>query len=152
MNARNTIPGLAKLLELPTGMSAKRKLPTWASNPFQNDEFGENENLSAVIFADCFNRYFEPENLRAAANVLSAAHHQIDVAKPIDGKKPLCCGRTFLASGLVEEAKFEAQRMIDSLLPYIEKDIPIIGLEPSCLLTLRDEILGLLPGLSLIHI
>lgn len=146
MNARDTIPGLAKLLEVPTGMTAKRKLPVWNSKPFENNEFEAEGEPSAVLFADCFNRYFEPENLRAAGKVLNAAGHKIEVAKPIDGKGPLCCGRTYLSTGLVEKAKIEARRMIANLLPYIEKDISIIGLEPSCLLTLRDEISALLPG------
>ena len=146
MNARNTIPGLAKLLEVPTGMTAKRKLPTWASKPFQNHEFNSEDEPSAVLFADCFNRYFEPDNLRAAGKVLNTAGHRIKVAEPTDGKGPLCCGRTYLSAGLVDKAKVEAKRMVESLLPYIEKDIPVIGLEPSCLLTLRDEIPALLSG------
>lgn len=146
MNARNAIPGLAKLLEKPTGMTAKRKLPHWHSKPFKDHEFKANETPSAVLFADCFNRYFEPENLRAAGKVLNAAGHSIEVVEPLDGKGPLCCGRTFLSTGLVEQARTEARRLLKSLLPYVEKDIPIIGLEPSCLLTLRDEIPALLPG------
>ena len=144
MNARNTIPGVAKILEKPTGMTSKRKLPVWHSKPFQNHEFTSEGDPSAVLFADCFNRYFEPENLRAAGNVLNAAGHEVEVAKPIDGKGPLCCGRTYLSTGLVEKAKTEARRMIESLMPYVEREIPIIGLEPSCLLTLRDEIPALL--------
>lgn len=146
MNARNNVPGLAKLLEKPTGMTARRKLPHWHSKPFEDHEFETSDTPKAVLFADCFNRYFEPENLRAAGNVLSAAGHSIEVAKPADGKGSLCCGRTFLSTGLVERARTEAKRMLESLLPYVEKDIAIVGLEPSCLLTLRDEIPALIPG------
>src|SRR6185503_12225940 len=58
----------------------------------------------------------------------------------------LCCGRTFLASGLVDEARVEARRMLAALLPYAERGVPVIGLEPSCLLGLRDEFLSMLPG------
>ena len=101
---------------------------------------------NAVLFTDCFNRYFEPENLRATVNVLNAAKVPFDVAKPPTGERPLCCGRTFLSAGLVDEAKVEAQRLITALLPYAKQGVPIIGLEPSCLLTLRDEIPALLPG------
>jgi Fe-S oxidoreductase len=61
-------------------------------------------------------------------------------------QRPLCCGRTFLAAGLVEEARREAQRFIAAVKPAVERGIPILGLEPSCLLTLRDEFLSLLPG------
>jgi Fe-S oxidoreductase len=59
---------------------------------------------------------------------------------------PLCCGRTFLSAGLVDEARREARRMLDALGPYLEAGTPIVGLEPSCLLTLRDEFLAILPG------
>jgi Fe-S oxidoreductase len=60
--------------------------------------------------------------------------------------RPLCCGRTFLAAGLVDEAKVEARRTIGALKAAVAAGTPIIGLEPSCLLTLRDEYPALLPG------
>ena len=61
------------------------------------------------------------------------------VAAPRATDRPLCCGRTFLAAGLVDEAKAEARRTLDALAPASSAASPIIGLEPSCLLTLRDE-------------
>lgn len=146
MNARNNVPGLAKILERPTGFTAKRAVPNWHSRPFNDNEYTANGNPSVVIFADSFNRYFEPDNLRSAANILQAAGLSVEVAKPLDLGRPLCSGRTFLSVGLVEEAKVEARRLIESLIPYAKRGIPIIGLEPSCLLTLRDEIPALLPG------
>src|SRR5690606_5998892 len=60
--------------------------------------------------------------------------------------RPLCCGRTFLAAGLVDEAKAESRRMLDTLKPYIEAGVPVLGLEPSCLFTLRDEFRSMHPG------
>ncbi|HYZ33021.1 MAG TPA: heterodisulfide reductase-related iron-sulfur binding cluster, partial [Crenalkalicoccus sp.] len=57
--------------------------------------------------------------------------------------RPLCCGRTWLAAGLVEQARAEARRTLAALSA---SDAPVIGLEPSCLMTLRDEFLSLLPG------
>src|SRR5204862_7220999 len=60
--------------------------------------------------------------------------------------RPLCCGRTFLAAGLVDEARAEARRMLDALALTIIAGVPIVGLEPACLLTLRDEFPSLLPG------
>lgn len=146
MNLRDRIPGLAKITEKMTGFTARRRLPVWSAIPFKDDEAGQPPAPQAVLFADSFNRYFEPENLRAAVRVLQAAGVSLDVAKPADGGRPLCCGRTFLSVGLVEEARAEAQRLVDALLPYAEQGLPIIGLEPSCLLTLRDEIPALLPG------
>jgi FAD/FMN-containing dehydrogenase/Fe-S oxidoreductase len=146
LNLRNTVPGAAKLMELATGFTAKRDLPVWSNKPFQDHEVAPSDTPQAVLLADSFNRYFEPENLRAAVKVLEAANVSLHVAAAPKGERPLCCGRTFLSAGLVEEARVEARRLIDALLPYAEKGIPIIGLEPSCLLTLRDEIPSLLPG------
>jgi FAD/FMN-containing dehydrogenase/Fe-S oxidoreductase len=145
-NLRNTVPGLARLTQKLTGFTATRKLPNWSAHPFTNAEVTPQDNPQAVVFADCFNRFFEPENLRATVNVLGAANVPFHVASAPKGERPLCCGRTFLSVGLVEEAKIEARRLVDALLPYAEKGVPIVGLEPSCLLTLRDEIPALLPG------
>ena len=97
-----------------------------------------------ALFADTFTTWFEPENARAALRVLEAAGCRVRPAAPPPGeRRPLCCGRTFLAAGLVEEARREIARTLDALAPFIERGIPIIGLEPSCLLTFRDEALAL---------
>ncbi len=94
-----------------------------------------------VLFADTFNRYFEPENLRAALDVLRAGGYRVEVATPADGStRPLCCGRTFLAVGRVDKAREEAERTLAALAPYASRGVPIIGLEPSCLFSFRDEI------------
>jgi Fe-S oxidoreductase len=57
----------------------------------------------------------------------------------------LCCGRTFLSAGLVDQARREARRMVDTLSLQVAKGVPIVGLEPSCLFSLRDEFGVLLP-------
>lgn len=145
MNLRNTVPGLAKLLERTTGFTAKRDLPEWSSRPYQDSE-AIAATPDVVLFADTFNRYFEPENLRAAQRVLTAGGVSVATAATADGGKPLCCGRTYLSAGLVDQARNEANRLITALLPFAEKGVPIVGLEPSCLLTLRDEMKGLVPG------
>jgi Fe-S oxidoreductase len=100
-----------------------------------------------VLFADTFNSYFEPENVRSARSVLSEAGYQVRFARPADTRgRPLCCGRTFLSAGLVSEARREAERVVAALTPFVVRGMPVIGLEPSCLLTLRDELLAMLPG------
>jgi len=100
-----------------------------------------------VLFADTFNRYFERENLDAALAVLTAGGYRVHVAKPVDGStRPLCCGRTFLSVGLVDEARREAERTLAALARFVERDVPVIGLEPSCLLGFRDEIPALVKG------
>jgi Fe-S oxidoreductase len=60
-------------------------------------------------------------------------------AKQAADGKHLCCGRTYLASGMVDEAKAKAGELLAALQPFVAKGIAIVGLEPSCLLTLRDE-------------
>jgi len=97
------------------------------------------------LLVDTFNRYFEPENAHAAERVLKRAGYRVVSPDPARGR-PLCCGRTFLSAGLVEEARREAQRMLKVLAPYVAAGTPIVGLEPSCLLTLRDEFPAILPG------
>ncbi|WP_223428496.1 FAD-binding and (Fe-S)-binding domain-containing protein [Tateyamaria pelophila] len=126
-NLRNSVPGLAKLTERSTGFTATRALPTWHARPFKDTEASRQDSPKAVVFADCFNRYFEPENMRATLTVLSAADVPVHLAQAAKGQRPLCCGRTFLSAGLMDEAKAEAQRLVDALLPYAKQGLPIIG-------------------------
>jgi len=93
----------------------------------------------AVLFVDTFNGHFESENALAAARVLQAAGYALHTVRKDGGHH--CCGRTFLASGMVDEAKARAGALVDALLPLAEAGIAVVGLEPSCLLTLRDETL-----------
>ena len=145
MNLRNRLPLLARLMQRPTGFSAARALPHWSARPFRDAE-AQGADADIVLFADPFNRWFEPENLRAAVRVLNAAGRRVTVARSLDGGPPLQCGRTLLSAGLVDEARTEARRLIDALLPHIRAGRSIVGLEPSSLLTLRDEIPAMLPG------
>ena len=145
-NLRNRIHLLAMAMEKVAEFSADRQLPTWRKDYFRDAEVTcSGATPDVVLLADTFNRYFEPENLRATAEILVAAGYSVITAEPPD-KRPLCCGRTFLSSGLVDQARTEAKRMQQALLPYARNGVAIVGLEPSCLLTLRDENLNLLPG------
>jgi Fe-S oxidoreductase len=139
------------------GFAPQRSLPAWSDAPFFSRLRPTREGESAgfkgsgvagevMLLADTFNNYFEPENLVATMHVLEAAGYHVHPARPPDGGRPLCCGRTFLAGGLVDEARAEARRTIEALRPALEQGMPIIGLEPSCLLGLRDEFLSMLPG------
>jgi Fe-S oxidoreductase len=83
----------------------------------------------------------EPENAAAAQAVLQAAGYTVHF-NVRQGERPLCCGRTFLSAGLVDQAKQEARRTLDALMPFVLRGVAIVGLEPSCLLSLRDEFLN----------
>ncbi|HEX6142780.1 MAG TPA: FAD-linked oxidase C-terminal domain-containing protein [Geminicoccaceae bacterium] len=145
LNLRNRLPGAAALGERLLGFSARRSLPTF-QKPFRPPMTGRRTTGPEVLlFVDTFNRHFEPENARAAVRVLEAADYAVRFPDP-RGERPLCCGRTFLAAGLLEQARAEARRTLESLKPFVERGVPVIGLEPSCLLTMRDEFLALLPG------
>ncbi|MEO9069131.1 MAG: heterodisulfide reductase-related iron-sulfur binding cluster, partial [Caldimonas sp.] len=92
---------------------------------------------AAVLFVDTFSNAFDTENAVAAVRVLQAAGYAVHVARR--NGKALCCGRTYLAAGMPERAKAKAQDLLDALRPFAERGIAIVGLEPSCLLTMRDE-------------
>jgi FAD/FMN-containing dehydrogenase/Fe-S oxidoreductase len=190
MNLRDVLPGAAKLSEVAAGFSARRPLPRWRWDVFDDGATSHPPPASAserrggstptawgwgvtrtghsaphprplptaslrsagggeqtapssdvVLFADTFNRYFERENLDAALRVLGAGGYRVHVARPVDGSaRPLCCGRTFLSIGKVDEARREAERTLTALEQFIARGVPVIGLEPSCLLGFRDEI------------
>ncbi len=152
LNLRDRVPGLARLSEAVVGLSARRSLPQWrrdwyrGSRPAPAPAGAVPVERMAVLFTDTFNRYFEPGNARAAVGVLRAGGYHVIDAAPEDPGRPLCCGRTYLAAGMVEQARAEAQRTIQALAPYADQGFAIVGLEPSCLLTLRDEFAALLPG------
>lgn len=150
MNLRDRIPLLARLSERWLGFSARRSLPVWrkpwsqsGKTATSSDVLGDGRDI--VLFGDTFNRYYERENLEAAERVLSIGGYRLHRIEPQDGGRPLCCGRTFLSAGLVNEAREEARRTLDTLAPYVTKGARIVGLEPSCLLTFRDEFSAILP-------
>ncbi|CCD97322.1 putative bifunctional protein (includes D-lactate dehydrogenase (N-term) and Anaerobic glycerol-3-phosphate dehydrogenase subunit C (C-term)) [Bradyrhizobium sp. ORS 375] len=145
VNLRNHSAPLRALMERIAGISAKRQLPAFRSDTFRVDSeaFGPENGREVVLFGDTFNRVYERENLDAALRVLIAGGYRVYVPKPADGGRALCCGRTFLSAGLVDEAKSELQRLVDTYAPFASRGVPIVGLEPSCLLTLRDELLSL---------
>ena len=166
LNLRNHIAPIAKLQEWLMGISAQRSLPTWRSRTFWSNKKqitahhftpdqlntpNQQGNKGVVLLADTFNAYFENQNLQAALRVLKEAGYRVHIPQKNNSEnktkttntcsKEFCCGRTYLASGMVDQAKETLGELVDHLAPYAEKDIPIIGLEPSCLFTLKDEAL-----------
>ncbi|MEW5958573.1 MAG: FAD-linked oxidase C-terminal domain-containing protein [Chloroflexota bacterium] len=162
--------GLEKFL----GISRQRQLPEFAGLPFTHwfkrrqrmaNERMANERRSVankeeynrkstpvrravqnrkskqvVLFNDTFNTYNYPHVSIAATEVLEAAGFEV----VLPGHK--CCGRPMISKGLVNKARRAAQDTVTRLLPFAEQGIPIVGLEPSCILSLRDEYFALLPG------
>jgi len=159
MNLRDAIPGAARLTEYIAGLAARRPLPRWQGRPFSaGPKSWGNGSLEVALFADTFNTYFGATGLDDAAEVLAGVGYRVDVPvarENAEGRRhygsmlmrgharPLCCGRTFLAAGLIDEAKSEARRTLAVLAPLARRGVPIIGLEPSCLFTLRDEMLAM---------
>src|SRR5690242_12850014 len=144
-NLRNNSTLLRYWFERMAGISAKRTLPAFRRETFRPgiESFGPAEGREVVLFADTFNRIYDCENLDDALRVLIAGGYRVYVPKPAEGNRPLCCGRTFLSAGLVGEARAELDRLVQTYAPFVARGVPIIGLEPSCLLTLRDELLSL---------
>ncbi len=144
VNLRNRVPALRRLGERMLGFAAARPLPTWRRDAFRDGEAAaftpSHQRGEVLLLADTFNRWFEPENLRAALRVLTAAGYRVRM--PAYRGRPVCCGRSYLASGMVDKARGEARRT----LGILGSELPVIGLEPSCLFTLRDEYRSLLPG------
>ena len=149
---RNRAPWLAKLGETFFGISAKRQLPEPSVTPFnlQPNQFlplhgGEDKDV--ILFVDTFAMHFDPEIAHAAHQVLTAAGYKVSILQALadddEPERALCCGRTYLSLGQVDAARHEAQRMHRALRPALEAGIPIVGLEPSCILSLRDDHLKL---------
>jgi Fe-S oxidoreductase len=164
LNLRDKVPGMARLSERLLGLSARRSLPAWQRQTFRRaHKAGERATVRTaaangdvraglppvVLWVDTFSNHFEPRNLHAALRVLRAAGYDVTLAEPGAGdtdRGALCCGRTYLSAGLVDEATRQARRTLDALSPHVARGALIVGLEPSCLLTLRDEFLGLKLG------
>jgi Fe-S oxidoreductase len=93
----------------------------------------------AVLFVDTFNATYEVENVHAAVKLLRATGVTPHVLS--HRGQHVCCGRTYLSVGMVEQAKKRVAALIEALYPFAQAGVAIVGLEPSCTLTLRDEAL-----------
>lgn len=146
-NAFDSVPVLSPWMKKRLGFAPQRSLPrfqaAFLADKSLHQPLPETANASqeVVLFVDTFNNYMEPDNVRAARTVLQAAGYTVHLSIS-PGQAPLCCGRTYLAAGLVEKARAEARRTLDTLMPFVNRGVRIVGLEPSCLLTLRDEFLS----------
>ena len=126
------------LMEIVAGVDRRRPLPQFASETFQDwfrnhKKEGDESKGEVVLFHDTFNNFNTPNVAIAATRFLEKSGYRVLL---VDKK---CCGRPMISKGMLGQAKENSAWNVDKLAPYAEKGIPIVGLEPSCLLTLRDE-------------
>ena len=128
------------------GIDSNRSLPKlaetnftkWFNNRMQPTH--SNANSRVVYFHDTWATYYQPEIGKAAVELLENAGFEVIIVE-----NRVCCGRPMLSKGMVEPARERASKNVSLLAPYAAKGIPIVGTEPSCILTFRDEYLDLLP-------
>jgi FAD/FMN-containing dehydrogenase/Fe-S oxidoreductase len=140
----NAVAGtrLARHAAALAGIDPRRSLPRVAKKTFTRrfPELPQGAGPAEVaLFNDTWNEYQRPEVGEGAVRLFAAAGARIHLPEVV------CCGRPMLSEGLVDEARKNAGRNLDLLMPLVERDVPLVGLEPSCILTLRDDYRKLLP-------
>ena len=131
------------VLERGLGITRRRPLPAFARESFvqwfRRRPAPIGDRPKVVLFNDTFNTYNDPHIAVAAVEVLEAAGFEV----VLPGIR--CCGRPMISKGLVRQARAAARDTVARLTPFAQANLPIVGLEPSCLLSLKDEYLYLLP-------
>jgi FAD/FMN-containing dehydrogenase/Fe-S oxidoreductase len=136
---------LARPLKRALGIHGKRELPRLAKQTFRA-WFGARSGSAdsrpqVVLFPDTFNNFFEPDVAIAATRVLESAGFHMTIPP-----EQVCCGRPLYDQGMLETARQRLREVMRCLGPYVERGVPIVGLEPGCILTFRDELPRLFPG------
>ena len=126
------------LMEVFTGIDRRRPLPQFAGETFEewfgnHKTEGDGSKGEVVLFHDTFNNFNTPNVAIAATRFMEKSGYRVVL---VDKK---CCGRPMISKGMLTQAKENSAWNVDKLAPYAEKGTAIVGLEPSCLLTLRDE-------------
>ena len=142
-NAINALPPVRWLLEKTAGIDRRRPLPALAPETFEQWFRRRTPPAAAprgevVLFHDTFVTYNTPEIGQAAVRLLEGAGYRVVL---VDRK---CCGRPLISKGMLDEAREHAAWNVARLAPYARRGVAVVGLEPSCLLTLRDESVDLL--------
>jgi FAD/FMN-containing dehydrogenase/Fe-S oxidoreductase len=138
-NVVSGIKPIRKVMQRVAGVASERPLPRFASQSFpawfkKRSVMAPGARGEAVFFHDTFTDYYHPEVGQAAVRILEALGYSVVVAE-----RTGCCGRPAISKGLLPTARNWARRNVDALLPYASRGVPIIGTEPSCILTFRDE-------------
>ena len=128
------------------GIHSQRRLPSFARRTFSSWHRSHRQDPRAgtrgrvVLFHDTFMEGNHPSVGVAATRLLERAGYEV-LLVPRG-----CCGRPMISKGMLDRGKAHARQNVDVLHPYVEQGAAIVGTEPSCLLTLRDEYPDLLPG------
>ncbi|MDQ6903486.1 MAG: heterodisulfide reductase-related iron-sulfur binding cluster, partial [Bacteroidota bacterium] len=138
-------PVISTITKAIAGVAQQRKMPKFAPQNFR-DWFEKRPKkysgkTKVILWADTFNNFFLPETLVAGVEVLEAAGCEVILTK-----KTLCCGRPLYDFGMLDTAKKMLVEIMHTLNDEIENDIPIVGLEPSCVAVFRDELCNLFPN------
>jgi Fe-S oxidoreductase len=130
-----------RLLDRAAGIDRRRPLPRFQRETLIRWDKRRRKvpGREVVFLADSFTTFTEPAIGRAAIELLEAAGYAVRL------EAAGCCGRSSISKGLLDRARAMAKSMTERLAPYAERGVPIVGCEPSCLLTLREEHLALLP-------
>jgi Fe-S oxidoreductase len=144
-NAATHAPVLSRLVKLAGGIAQNRDAPRFAAQTFTAWFAGHTprdpDAPPVLLWPDTFTNYFEPDVGIAAVQVLESAGFRVTLPE-----RWVCCGRPLYDYGMLDLARRFLTRTLDVLRPQIEAGIPVIGLEPSCLATFRDELVNMLPG------
>jgi len=146
VNALTHLPGLSHLARAAAGVSQERRLPSFAPATFRERFAGEQPRAAegsrrVLLWVDTFTEHFEPHVGLAAARVLAEAGFDV-----IPTPRGLCCGRPLYDYGFLGRARRYLERILDRLRDEIRDGTPVVGVEPSCIAVLRDELVKLLPN------
>jgi FAD/FMN-containing dehydrogenase/Fe-S oxidoreductase len=143
-NAVTHAPILKDLVQKAGGLATEREMPPFAHQTFKAwfEERGpvNLEGPPVVLFPDTFSDFLHPEPAKAAVEVLEHAGYRVIVPQ-----QPLCCGRPLYDYGMLDTAKIFLRRLVAGLAPYARAGIYVVGIEPSCVATFREELPNMLP-------
>jgi Fe-S oxidoreductase len=137
-------PVLKNLIKRVGGLAPEREMPPFAHQTFKAwfKERGpvNPDGPPVVLFPDTFNNFLHPEPMKAAVEVMEAAGYRVIVPQ-----QALCCGRPLYDYGMLDTARVFLNRLVETLSPYVREGIHVVGVEPSCVATFRDELPNMLP-------
>jgi FAD/FMN-containing dehydrogenase/Fe-S oxidoreductase len=143
-NGVGQTPGLRELAKLIGGIAPKRRLPRFAGETFrrwfERRRPARRGRPAVLLWPDTFNDHFRPWTAIAATEVLEDAGYEVIIPR-----RALCCARPLYGWGMLDLAKHQLRQVLEALGPQVEEGIPVVGLEPACMATFKDELPNLFP-------